>query len=134
MAAQRILIQQKVAEVRRSAPGCRECGRKLPQGLMLGGAGPTFSQLVMTPGMTWENIESEITKRGFMCRGCLNYSRAHTPEAEKLTEDESQVEVLKKPGVREVMREQGMEIPQKYLDLGVPPLNPARDVDDDNNM
>ena len=108
MATQRILLQKKVKELRRSASGCKECGRGLPQGLMLGGPGLTFSELIREPGMTWNRIQSEIDSRGFMCRGCLNRSTEVSPAGARSSE-----ELMKDPAILKKMKEYGIPVPEE---------------------
>ena len=129
MATRRIEVQRKVAKARREAGGCQDCGKTLFQGLMLGGTGPTFSDLVREPGMTWARIEEEIKGRGFMCRGCVNKTTGVDNTGASMSEggmgiSPSSKEPMLRPEVRSRMLSLGRTVPQNRVDEGIPQIGP----------
>lgn len=127
MATRRIEIQKFVKKIRRYVTeGCKECGRSPPQGLMLGGPGPTFSEMVMEPGMTMNLIVTEVATRGFMCRRCWNYATRVKASVELSCAREgnhrTQEELMRDPKIREKMKEFGTRVPDNMLERGVPQI------------
>ncbi len=126
MATRRIEIQKLVTGLRKSVHvQCKMCGRTPGQGLMLGGLGITFSEMVVKPGITIDRVFKELDERGLMCRRCWSYStRVKTVGLSCQTKGQNRTseELMRDPKVREQMKEKGIAVPDPMVKRGVPQI------------